>query len=442
MNKWLKVGIILGVLLLFFIPTLIVMRYVVISSLYSHFVNSIYGLTGLNKYLVKAGVALMFIPFIIGLKFCFSINRLRRNFGILILAILFVSYNLSLYHFTKKPYFSFSEGKVLKWYALTPEGVRYFDGPGFEPVYGIPLKQVTPDLVPKLKPLERGDFNPINPSEGTAWFNPITGESQIWYYKYPDGNFDFFNKPGYHPITGEPLTPVTKQIYFEWREKFKSQPTTPPKTEPPSNLPLPSRKQSETERRQPMAVIESNPSGAEVYLNWNYRGRTPNVSVNPSDKNSVLVLLLPGYKPNIVESLPLQSRLFFSLEPGRLEPTRTAIVIARTGNSTDLYNQVEQLGFRVADNMGTGSYLEKIRRYGSNNKAINAWMLTKAGIDTLIEGRVEKSQVDTGGSYGYGSIGRTFQGLHLTQKKIHLNVTNLATGERRSYNFESEPENE
>lgn len=57
MNKWLKAGAILIFLILLFIPTIIAMKYVAISQIYSHFVDSVSNLTGLNKYLVKAGVA-------------------------------------------------------------------------------------------------------------------------------------------------------------------------------------------------------------------------------------------------------------------------------------------------------------------------------------------------------------------------------------------------
>jgi len=196
------------------------MKYVAISSLYSHFVNSIYGLTGINKYLIKAGVALMIIPFLWGLRLIFSLNRSRRNVGYLILTVFFIGYNLSLYQFTKTSYFSFSKGEVLKWYALTPEGVKFYDSAGVDPVYGITLRPVTPEVIRNLKRLEKGDFKPIDPANA-QFFNPITGEAQVWFYQYPEGNYEFYDKPGYHPITGEPLNPVTKQIYFKWRDKSK-----------------------------------------------------------------------------------------------------------------------------------------------------------------------------------------------------------------------------
>lgn len=226
MNKWIKVGAILIVLVLLFIPAIIAMKYVAISQIYSHFVDSVSNLTGLNKYLVKAGVALMLIPLYIGLKFFFSINKTRRYIGASILITLLAVYNLSLYNFTKDLSFAFSEGKALKWYALTPEGVKFFDRSGVEPIYGIILKPVTPEVIRNLKLLQKGEFRPVDPNK-VQFFNPITGEPQIWYYQYPDGSLEFYDKPGYHPITGEPLKPATKQVYFDWKEKAKMQPLPP-----------------------------------------------------------------------------------------------------------------------------------------------------------------------------------------------------------------------
>ena len=61
MNKWLKAGVILVVLILLFIPTIVAMKYVAIAQIYSYFVDSVSSLTGLNTYLVKAVIALMLV---------------------------------------------------------------------------------------------------------------------------------------------------------------------------------------------------------------------------------------------------------------------------------------------------------------------------------------------------------------------------------------------
>jgi hypothetical protein len=221
MQKWNKAVAIVIILILFFVPTLIALKYVTLSMLFSHFVDTVSDLTGINHYLIKAATVLLFIPFVLGISFLLSINRTRRRIGTVILSSMFIIYNLGLYYFTKDIHFSFSQGKVLKWYALTPDGVKYFDRPGVEPVYGITLKPVTPRVIRNLKLLERGEFKPVDPTN-TPFFNPITGEPQVWYYRYPDKTFDFFDKPGYHPITGEALKPVSKEIYFEWKEQIES----------------------------------------------------------------------------------------------------------------------------------------------------------------------------------------------------------------------------
>ncbi|MEM4188345.1 MAG: hypothetical protein QXN56_04200, partial [Candidatus Hadarchaeum sp.] len=132
-------------------------------------------------------------------------------------------WNVSLYALTRQQFFAFKEGTVLKWYALTPEGPKFFDRPGVDPVYGIPLKPVTPDVVRQLKLVEKGEFKPIDPRRAPL-FNPITGEPQAWYYRHPDGTYEFYDKPGFHPLTGVPLQPVTHEAFFEWQESVAAGP--------------------------------------------------------------------------------------------------------------------------------------------------------------------------------------------------------------------------
>ncbi len=66
-----------------------------------------------------------------------------------------------------------------------------------------------------------GSLNKVDPATA-QFFNPATGKPQVWYYKYPEGHFEFYDKPGYHLVTGDPLKPVTKNIYFEWQKIEKA----------------------------------------------------------------------------------------------------------------------------------------------------------------------------------------------------------------------------
>ncbi len=224
MSKILRALFILAVLAALFIPVLIAMKYVAIAQIYSYFTDHLANLLGVNLYLIRAAVVLAIVPFFYALKLLFSVNSRKRRIGSGIITILIVLYNIGLYQATKDLSFGFQEGKILKWYAITPEGVRFFDRPGVDPVYGIPLKPVTPEVIRNLKTIEKGDFRTVDAAQ-TAWFNPITSDPQLWYYQGPDGDLEFYNKPGFHPFTNEPLKPVTKDVYFRWRERTKASAT-------------------------------------------------------------------------------------------------------------------------------------------------------------------------------------------------------------------------
>lgn len=58
--------------------------------------------------------------------------------------------------------------------------------------------------------------------DGLAFFDPVTGESAIWYHKRPDGAYDLFDAPGFHPNYGReaPLQAVTPLIAGDIRLSF------------------------------------------------------------------------------------------------------------------------------------------------------------------------------------------------------------------------------
>lgn len=228
MTKAGKVALILGVLavlvVFFVLPTMWAMQSVFIWYAYWRYVDEVSNLTGISRYLITAAGLLMFIPFWFGATMAFSLGSRRRRYaGTAILIGLAVLYNLSLFWVTRETSFAFSGGAPTKWYALTPAGVRFYDRPGVDPNYGISLKPVTPDVVRKLELLKQGEFKPADPSRLT-FFNPITGEAQAWYYRYPDGTIEFYDKPGHHPLTGAALEPVTQQIVLDWRKMQRSRP--------------------------------------------------------------------------------------------------------------------------------------------------------------------------------------------------------------------------
>lgn len=67
----------------------------------------------------------------------------------------------------------------------------------------------------KLRPPEQVDPDDI------AFFSPLTGEPQVWYWRSTEGDFEFFDNSGFHPGSGDPLQPVTKDIVNAWRTQEK-----------------------------------------------------------------------------------------------------------------------------------------------------------------------------------------------------------------------------
>ena len=207
----------LGVVLIFFLFPAADLWFV--WKVYRRFVDTVANTTGFNSYLVMAGALLGFVLFYRGVSLVLysPFNRRKRWLGIGILLVLAVAYNLTLYAATKDASFGFQSGTANKYYAITPTGVRFYDRPGVDTSYGIPLQPVTPENIRNLELLRRGEFVPVDPL-AARFFNPITGAAELWFTRDGAGPFTFYDKPGYDPKTGATLQPVTHAVYLEWKK--------------------------------------------------------------------------------------------------------------------------------------------------------------------------------------------------------------------------------
>jgi len=188
-----------------------------IYKIHHYAVSKIVENSGLNQWLIKGIVIIALIPllWVLPAMYIGKYKKAARAIGLIYLGAFF----LTLYFVNKDIYFSHSgrDRPPLKWYAITPEGVRYYDGPGVDTTYGIPLKPVTPDIIKKLRMWESKNIKLLDPHK-TTFFNPITGEPQAWYYRDSEGSFEFYDKDAFHPTTGEKLKPITKEVILEWKE--------------------------------------------------------------------------------------------------------------------------------------------------------------------------------------------------------------------------------
>ncbi len=113
----------------------------------------------------------------------------------------------------RNAYFDPETGAAARYYALTPEGYRFYDAPGADPAYGIPLKPLTKEVITAVRARQEAQFHEYESLDETPYlFHPASGKPQVWYGGDPNGEIQFFSSPGYHPRTGQPLQPITTEV--------------------------------------------------------------------------------------------------------------------------------------------------------------------------------------------------------------------------------------
>jgi hypothetical protein len=191
-------------------------RDLIIYGLYFRYVDELAAKTGLNKYLINVLAAAGLAPFLLGIKYYFfSLKRDKRTRGAALLLGMTVVYTLALFAATK-------DNVIGRFYAITPDGVKYSDSALDD---GREWLKVTRDnmwYVTHLAVGKRVD------AAGHDWFDQKSGLPLLWYSKL-DNQILFYDGPGFDRFTAEPLKPVTKELYLEWRRSSQSRtPAAPP----------------------------------------------------------------------------------------------------------------------------------------------------------------------------------------------------------------------
>ncbi|MFI5020378.1 MAG: hypothetical protein ACHQRJ_01820 [Alphaproteobacteria bacterium] len=111
--------------------------------------------------------------------------------------------------------FNQTTGEAQKYYAVQPNGdIVLSDNPGFDPSSGVKRRPVTRDVAEIIERQKKGlRAQPVmgDPHQLT-FFDAVTGQPQIWYYKNPTGRYELFDAAGFFPGGGEELLPVTRDV--------------------------------------------------------------------------------------------------------------------------------------------------------------------------------------------------------------------------------------
>jgi len=124
-------------------------------------------------------------------------------------------------------------GQPIVWYSRTKTGeIELFNLMGFHPQTGEELQPISAPVgeeykaqraANKLKAERRHQSAPqrVKP-EDLAFFDPVTGEAQIWYWRNHNGEYEFYDNSGFHPLTGEPLKVIDAAILAAWKKETEA----------------------------------------------------------------------------------------------------------------------------------------------------------------------------------------------------------------------------
>jgi hypothetical protein len=105
--------------------------------------------------------------------------------------------------------------------------IELFNLMGFNPLNGEELKPVTSDVVDQFKiqdakrkeEVARLSRPPrrIDPNE-FPFFDSASGKPQVWYWHGQNGEYEFYDNQGFHPLTGEALKVIDKGVIAAWKQ--------------------------------------------------------------------------------------------------------------------------------------------------------------------------------------------------------------------------------
>ncbi len=127
----------------------------------------------------------------------------------------------------KYVFFDPLSGNPRGWYWQGSDGsYKFYDGPGFQAQTGDPLKIATRDVVTQWKDKQTNPMTPkkapnsVQIGKDTVFFDPVTGRPLLWYWRRDEGEYEFFDGPGFDPQNGQPLQSFTREALSQYQSEI------------------------------------------------------------------------------------------------------------------------------------------------------------------------------------------------------------------------------
>ena len=192
-----------------------IMKIWFIHSMYFFYLGKIVSAFGLDLLLSKViavfatVISILLLPWVISFLF---LGRKKIEL-IIAVSIIFSICSLALYYGTNNVFFDRATGKPAKYYIKTIDGFKFSSSPNYDSRFGIKYKPINGDVIKEYYFWQKtGNLDNIPQVQPGKYFNMITGEPIVWYIERVDKKIELFSLPGYDPMTGGLLKPITKVI--------------------------------------------------------------------------------------------------------------------------------------------------------------------------------------------------------------------------------------
>jgi hypothetical protein len=150
-------------------------------------------------------------------------------------------------------FFDPRSGDPVIWFSKDRRGkIRLFDLMGFDPETGGELLPVTGDVAGEWKAQQERKRRPpqqVDPNK-FDFFDPASGEPQVWYWRGQNGEYEFYDNQGFHPRTGEALKVVDKDVIAAWKQAIEKRQQEQKERERQQQILLEKRQKEQQEQQE------------------------------------------------------------------------------------------------------------------------------------------------------------------------------------------------
>ncbi len=183
-----------------------------VYGLYLGKVISLFGLDIVFSRMIAALLTMLTLLFAPWVAFHYFLGTRKRELS-LVSVVLIIGGALIIYHGSANVFFDRATGQPVKYYVKTLDGFRFSNAPDFDPKFGVKYKPIDAEIIKDYYFWgKNGRYSNLPGVIKGKYFDITTGEPIVWYAERAEGTRELFPLPGYDPLTGKVLKPMTAEI--------------------------------------------------------------------------------------------------------------------------------------------------------------------------------------------------------------------------------------